>query len=92
MPSGAYLTTSFQLFHLREREREREREGERKLERGSVRHYRVGGGVIETEFGSWKVPRQCPLVLPVEARVVFGICSILIFKDVGAAVVGRNVV
>jgi hypothetical protein len=28
-----------------------------------VRHYRVGGGEIETEFGSLKVPRQCPLVL-----------------------------
>jgi hypothetical protein len=40
-----------------------------------------------------KVPRQCPLVLLVEARLVFGICSILIFfKDVGAAVVGLNVV
>jgi hypothetical protein len=46
----------------------------------------------ETEFGSLKVPRQCPLVLLVEARLAFGICSILIFKDVGAAVVGRNVV
>jgi hypothetical protein len=39
-----------------------------------------------------KVPRQCPLVLLVEARLVLGICSILNFKDVGAAVVGRNVV
>jgi hypothetical protein len=53
-----------------------------------VRHYRVGRGVIETEFGSLKVPRQCPPVLLVKARRVFGICSILIFKDVGAAVVG----
>jgi hypothetical protein len=57
-----------------------------------VRHYRVGGGVIETVFGSLKVPRQCPLVLLGQAKLVFGICSILIFKDVGAAVVGRNVV
>jgi hypothetical protein len=39
-----------------------------------------------------KVPRQCPLVLQVEARLVFGISSTLSFKDVGAAVVGRNVV
>jgi hypothetical protein len=30
---------------------------------GSVRHYRVGRGIIETEFGSLKVPRQCTLVL-----------------------------
>jgi hypothetical protein len=53
---------------------------------GSERHYHVGGGrVIETEFGSLKVPRQCPLVLLVESRLVFGICSIMIFKDVGAA-------
>jgi hypothetical protein len=37
-----------------------------------------------------KVPRQCPIVLLVEARFVFGICSILIFKDVGAAVVASN--
>jgi hypothetical protein len=49
------------------------------------------GGVIETEFSSLKFPRQCPLVLLVEAKLVFGICSIFIFKDVGAAVVGRNV-
>jgi hypothetical protein len=48
-------------------ERERER---RESWRGSVRHYRVGGRVIETEFGSLKVPRQCPLVLLVEARLV----------------------
>jgi hypothetical protein len=39
-----------------------------------------------------KVPRQWPLVLLVEARLAFGICSILIFKDVGGAVVGRIVV
>jgi hypothetical protein len=65
---------------------ERERE-KRKLGSGSERHYRVGGGrVIETKVISLKVSRQCPLVLLVEARLVFGICSILIFKDVGAAV------
>jgi hypothetical protein len=46
-----------------------------------------GVRAIETEFGSLKVPRQCPLVLLVEARLIFGICSVLIFKDVGAAVV-----
>jgi hypothetical protein len=74
-----------------ERERERERERGGKLG-GNKRHYRVEGGrVIETEVGSLKVPRQCPLVLLVEARLVFGICSILIFKDVGAAVVWRKV-
>jgi hypothetical protein len=71
----------------------RERGGEEKVGGGgSVRHYHIGGGVIETGFGSLKVPRQCPLVLLVEARLVFGICSILIFKGVGAAVVGRNVI
>jgi hypothetical protein len=61
------------------------------LREGSERHYRVGGGrVIETEFGSLAVPSS-----PsgrAEARIVFGICSILIFKDVEAAVVRRNVV
>jgi hypothetical protein len=47
-------------------EREREREREEKV-RGSERRYRVEGGVvIETEFGSLKVPRQCPLVLLVK--------------------------
>jgi hypothetical protein len=49
-------------------------------------------GVIETEFGSLKVPRQCPLVLLVKARLVFGICSILNFKDVAAAAMERNVI
>jgi hypothetical protein len=39
-----------------------------------------------------KVPRQCPLVLLVEVRLVCGICSILIFKEVGAAAMGRNVI
>jgi hypothetical protein len=57
-----------------------------------VRDYRVGEGDNRDEVGSFEVPRQCPLVLLVEARLVFGICSILIFKDVGVAVVGRNVV
>jgi hypothetical protein len=37
----------------------------------------------------WKVPRQCLLVLLVDSRLVFGISLILIFKDVGAAVVGE---
>jgi hypothetical protein len=37
-----------------------------------------GGGVIETEFAVLKVPRQCPLVLLVEVRLVCGIDSILI--------------
>jgi hypothetical protein len=71
----------------------RERE-ERNLGVGVVRDTTVfgGGRVIGTAFGSLKVPRQCPLVLLVEARLVLGICSILNFKDVGAAVVGRNVV
>jgi hypothetical protein len=62
------------------------------LERGSDRHYRVGGGKSKQNFAVLKVPRQCPLVLLVEARLVFWICLILNFKDVGAAVVGRNVV
>jgi hypothetical protein len=33
---------------------------------------------------------QCPLVLLVAARLVLEICSIFIFKDAGAAVVGRS--
>jgi hypothetical protein len=37
----------------------------------------------------WKVPRQCPVALLVKARLLLGISSILIFKDVGAAVVGE---
>jgi hypothetical protein len=48
---------------------------------GSERHYRVGGeGVDETKnFAVLKVPRQCPLGLLVEERLVFGICLILSF-------------
>jgi hypothetical protein len=34
-----------------------------------------------------KVPRQCPLVL-VEERLVFGICSIFILKELEVAAVG----
>jgi hypothetical protein len=30
----------------------------------------LGGGVIETKFAVLKVPRQCPLVLLVEVRLV----------------------
>jgi hypothetical protein len=37
-----------------------------------------------------KVPRQCPLVLLVEVRLVCGIC--FNFKEVGAAAMGRYVV
>jgi hypothetical protein len=50
-----------------------------------------GGGIIETKFEVLKVPRRCPLVLLVEVRLVCGICSILIFKEVGTAAMGRNV-
>jgi hypothetical protein len=62
---------------------EREREREEKCGGVGVneRDYRVGWRkVIETEFGRLKVPRQCQLVLLVKARLVFGICSILILK------------
>jgi hypothetical protein len=38
-----------------------------------------------------EVPRQCPLGLLVDVRLVSGICSILIFKEVGEAAIGRNV-
>jgi hypothetical protein len=64
----------------------------RKLGRGSEGHYSWGGGGTERKLAVLKVPRQCPLVLLVEARLVCGICSILIFKEVGAAAMGRNVV
>jgi hypothetical protein len=37
----------------------------------------------------WKVPRQCPLVLLVKARLVLGYFFNFDFKDVGAAVVGE---
>jgi hypothetical protein len=49
-------------------------------------------GVIETKFAVLKVPRQCPLVLIAKVRLVCGSCSILIFKEFGAAAVERNVV
>jgi hypothetical protein len=73
--------------------------GKRRIREGEERRESWGGserecwrGGIETKFRSLKVPRQCPLVLQVEARLIFGICSILNIKDVGAAVAGRNVV
>jgi hypothetical protein len=48
------------------------------------------GGGIGTKFAALKVPRQCPLVLLVEVRLVYGTCSILIFKNAGAAEMGRS--
>jgi hypothetical protein len=43
--------------------------------RGSERHYSVGGrGLIDTIFAVLKVPRQWPLVLLVQVRLVCGIC------------------
>jgi hypothetical protein len=72
--------------------RAREREREEKVG-GVVRDTTVWGeGGIETKLAVLKVPRQCPLVLLVVVRFVCGICSILIFKDVGAAAMGQNVV
>jgi hypothetical protein len=56
-----------------------------------VRDYSVGRGVIEPKLVVLKVPRQCPLVLLVEVRLVCRICSILIFKEFGAAAMGRNI-
>jgi hypothetical protein len=50
----------------------REREKKKKKVGRLVRDTTVLGGVIETEFGSLKVPRQCPLVLLVKARLIFG--------------------
>jgi hypothetical protein len=70
-------------------ERERERR-EIWTERGVVRDTTVMES--KQNLAVLKVPRQWPLVLLVEARLVFGICSVLNFKDVGAAVVGRNIV
>jgi hypothetical protein len=50
---------------------------------GSEGHYRVGGeGVIETKFCSFEGSQAVPASLR--------ICSVLNFKDVGAAVVGRK--
>jgi hypothetical protein len=57
-----------------DRERERERE-KRKLGGVSERYYSIGGGIIETKFVVLKVPRQCPLFLLVEVRLVCEICT-----------------
>jgi hypothetical protein len=54
---------------------------------GRERRESLGEGVIETKFAVLKVPRQCPLVLLVDVRLLCGICSILVFKEVGAAAV-----
>jgi hypothetical protein len=54
----------------------------------SERDYSVGGGGIETKLAVLKVPRQCPLVLLAEVRLVCGIGSVLI----GPAAMGQNVV
>jgi hypothetical protein len=48
-------------------------------------------GVIETKICNFEGSRQCPLVHLVEVRLVCGICSISIFKEVGAAAMRRNV-
>jgi hypothetical protein len=52
------------------------------------REEKIGRG-NRNKMAALKVSRQYLLVLLVEAKLVFGICSILIFKDVGAAVVGE---
>jgi hypothetical protein len=59
---------------------EREREKKKKEVGGSVRHYMWGGGVRKKEpiFPVLKVPRQCPLVLLVEAAHVNGIRFLII--------------
>jgi hypothetical protein len=58
-----------------------------------VRQTRVfGGGKSKQNFVVFKVPRQCSLVLLVEVRLVCGICSVLVFKEVGAAEMGRNLI
>jgi hypothetical protein len=58
------------IYIYREREREREKE----------RRESWKGGNQNNNFAVLRVPRQCPLVLLVEARFVFWICSILILK------------
>jgi hypothetical protein len=64
-----------------------ERERRRESWEGSERHTIVlERGNRNKNFAVLKVPRQCPLVLLVEERLVFGICSILIFAE---AAVGR---
>jgi hypothetical protein len=56
------------------------RERERKLRERVVKDTTVlEGGVIETKFAVWKVPRQCPLVLLVGVRLVYEIYLILFF-------------
>jgi hypothetical protein len=52
----------------------------------------MAGGNRNKNLAVLKVPRQCPVVLLVVVRLVCGICSILIFKEFGAAAMGRNVV
>jgi hypothetical protein len=57
------------LFIEREREREK-----RTLGLGVVRDITVLRRVTEKKFVVLEVPRQCPLVLLVEVRLVCGIC------------------
>jgi hypothetical protein len=66
------------LYRQTDRERERECLGEC----GSERHYNGGRGVLKTIFAVLKVPRQCPLVLLVGVRLVFGINSLFNFNEV----------
>jgi hypothetical protein len=63
-------------------EKERERERIRKKWGSSERHYIWGGGVRKKEsiFPVWKVPRQCPLVLLVEASYIIRIIFIIIIS------------
>jgi hypothetical protein len=54
-------------------ERERERERERRKKWGSSERHDILGSKKESIFPVLKVPRQCPLVLLVEAAHMIGI-------------------
>jgi hypothetical protein len=68
--------------------REREREREKRKLWGLVRDTTVLVRAIETKLAVLEVPRQYPLDLLVDVRLVRGIRSILIFKELGAAARG----
>jgi hypothetical protein len=80
------VRASYRSAPLRyERERERERKRERRKKWGSSEtHYIWCGGIRKKEsiFTVLKVPRQCPLVLLVEAVYMIGTRFLSIFLNI----------
>jgi hypothetical protein len=66
------------------------REREEKVGVSSERHYRDrGGGIIETEFGSFEGSQAVPASPPGKGEASIRDLFNFDFKDVGAAVVGE---